>query len=364
MGPGPVTTPASRRRRRTRAVIAVLAALLPTVAACGNAGDSAAAGGTAVSSAASSETDSGATASGATASGATASGSTAIGSIDRSGTAPLQVVGGPHQTLAVAPVTILGTGPFVFLVDTGASRSVVDRGVASRLGLRTGGQSEQVSGVGCSTQAAEATLSAWQVGGVALPKATVSVLDMANGGGSGGGGSGGGLQGLLGSDVLSQFGVVTIDYQQQRLRLGAGAVDLSSGTATTVAVKVVTSHGAVLAVAPVRLQGGGPFAFIVDSGAAMSVVDTAVARRLGLQVQSGGQASGVSCQTDTGTVRISRWAVGNVALPGSTLTTVDLPGSRKGQGLQGLLGSDRLSTFGAVALDYTHQKLLLAQRGG
>jgi hypothetical protein len=34
---------------------------------------------------------------------------------------------------------------------------------------------------------------------------------------------GGGVDGLLGSDVLSTFGAITVDYKSERLLLGAAA---------------------------------------------------------------------------------------------------------------------------------------------
>lgn len=315
-----------RPRPHAAAVGGLVAALLLALAGCGGGGGSTATGG-----------------------------SEAIGSLHRSGTSPLQVVTAQGQTLALAPVTIGGTGPFPFIVDTGASRSVVDRRVADRLGLHGAGQSDQVSGVGCTSKAAEATVASWQVGGVALPKTTVNVLDMAAD-------QGGQVSGLLGSDVLSRFGIIAIDYQAERLRLGSGAVELSAGAARTISVRVVEAQGAVLAVAPVRVQHHGPYSFVVDSGAAGSVIDRGLAKKLHLSVTSHGRAAGVACQTTTETVQIAQWQAGSVPLPATGLTSIDLPGSRKGKGLQGLLGSNTLSTFGSVALDYVHQRLLLADR--
>lgn len=288
-------------------------------------------------------------------------GGSTIGSVHRSGTAPLKVVSTQYAALAVASVTLDGQGPFPFIVDTGASSSVVDSAVATKIGLKATGKTRQLNGVGCPVNAARAKVSSWKVGDVALPAATVSVLSMvANT-------KGPEIGGLLGSDVLSEFGVAALDYQDQQLRLGPAAVDLavglSGGSATSVPVTVVHSHGAVLAVAPVFVQDHGPYPFVVDTGAAESVLNQKAAQELRLPVVSAqGQAAGVACRVRTSTDQITGWRVASVPLPGNRIVSVELPEPRKGEGIQGLLGSGTLSTFGTIAIDYSRGRLLLARR--
>ena len=43
----------------------------------------------------------------------------------------------------VAPVSVNGQGPFRFIVDTGANRSVLSQGLVERLGLTPEGQGER-----------------------------------------------------------------------------------------------------------------------------------------------------------------------------------------------------------------------------
>ena len=63
----------------------------------------------------------------------------------------------------------------------------------------------------------------WSVGGVKLPPTTVVETNLPFGNASGG------VQGLLGSDMLSQFDVVTIDYGRGVLRLHERVVATSHG---------------------------------------------------------------------------------------------------------------------------------------
>jgi hypothetical protein len=129
----------------------------------------------------------------------------------------LRVVSGPGGVFAFLNVYIRGKGPFAFTVDTGASHSVVDYDVVRKLRLKTIGDPVTVTGIACRGRAGRLRLGKWRAGAVALPAAEIQTIDMPN--------PGGGIEidGLLGSDVLSTFGVITVDYRSQRLVLSAPA---------------------------------------------------------------------------------------------------------------------------------------------
>lgn len=114
-------------------------------------------------------------------------------------------------TVVGAKVKIHGHA-FPFLVDTGASVTLVNPTIARRLHLKTIGKPHRFCGVtGCST-ARRVRLSHWSIGGQPLPPIVASTSPIAGTGGFG--------FGLLGSDVLSKFGSVTIDYRDKTLTLG------------------------------------------------------------------------------------------------------------------------------------------------
>src|SRR5689334_21313039 len=50
------------------------------------------------------------------------------------------------ETLALVPVLIEGKGPFIFALDTGAVRTIVDRRIAEELGLPVVGDDVTISG--------------------------------------------------------------------------------------------------------------------------------------------------------------------------------------------------------------------------
>lgn len=117
------------------------------------------------------------------------------------------------QVIALVPVTIDGKGPYTFALDTGASQSLVDSQVAKELRAKPTGDSHQVAGISSVQSVATIEVKHWQVGRVRLPATTVVEENLPFGDADGG------VQGLLGSDMLSRFDVVTIDYADGILRL-------------------------------------------------------------------------------------------------------------------------------------------------
>ena len=57
-----------------------------------------------------------------------------------------------------------------------------------------------------------------------------------------------------------------------------------------------------------------------------------------------------------------RWRVGQIKLPPTTMVRANMPGGNDYARLQGLLGSDMLSRFDVVTIDYAHEQLRLHPR--
>jgi hypothetical protein len=127
----------------------------------------------------------------------------------------LKVVKHGNQVIALVPVTINGHGPYTFALDTGASQSLVDSQVARELRVKKTGATHPGAGITNVTKVHPIEVRNWRVGKVKLPATTVVEANLPFGN------AGGGIQGLLGSDMLSAFDVVTIDYAKGRLRLHA-----------------------------------------------------------------------------------------------------------------------------------------------
>jgi hypothetical protein len=125
---------------------------------------------------------------------------------------PVRVLHGQdHTVLVLVPVTVNGRGPYDFVLDTGASVSLIDQALAQRLGLASTGTDHSVSGIGGTVQVGFVAVKNWQMGRLKLPPAQLGSgpipgdrHDVTE-------------QGLLGSDILSQFGTITINYDDSTL---------------------------------------------------------------------------------------------------------------------------------------------------
>jgi len=122
------------------------------------------------------------------------------------------------------PVMLNGKGPFAFVVDTGANRTVVSTEAAAACGLPSGGKAE-VHGIAGAEAASLALVRRLVVGSVASQDLTLPVLDRARLG----------ADGLLGVDILKGRRM-SLDFQQNRFEIsptGQG-VELGQGTNTRI----------------------------------------------------------------------------------------------------------------------------------
>lgn len=130
------------------------------------------------------------------------------------------------------------------------------------------------------------------------------------------------------------------------------------GVLRTVPLQVLQNGPSTIAFVPVTIQGQGPFQFALDTGASNTVVDVQVADRLGLpRTGRRGQVSGVIGQQDVELVRADRWQIGDIVLAPGDLAVLDLPDVQQGPQFDGLIGSDVLSTFDYVVVDYDDRRL-------
>lgn len=128
-------------------------------------------------------------------------------------------------------------------------------------------------------------------------------------------------------------------------------------------IKVIKHGAQVLALVPVTINGKGPYAFALDTGASQSLVDSQVARALRVPVTGKKQRiAGVASISKVTSIRVRDWKIGKVKLPPTTVVEANLPFGNAAGGVQGLLGSDMLSDFDVVTIDYAHSRLLLHHR--
>jgi hypothetical protein len=152
----------------------------------------------------------------------------------------------------------------------------------------------------------------------------------------------------------------------------------------TVHIVVLAKKGekrAAMAFVPVYIDGHGPYPFAVDTGASTSLVSRAIVKKLKLPEQGPEtEVSGVDGSGKALSVRIDNWSAGKIPLPPSIITTLVNSEQDEEQaaskpvnppeknaktpikGPAGLLGSDVLSRYGKVAVDYDKGLLILDPR--
>jgi predicted aspartyl protease len=108
----------------------------------------------------------------------------------------------------IVPVVVSGVGPLRFLLDTGASRSVIGERLAARLGWRAMSATRMVTPAGKLVRATVPV--ALQLGELAAARVTATVLPQEELAALRG------LDGIVGQDVLAPL-AYTIDYQRQLL---------------------------------------------------------------------------------------------------------------------------------------------------
>jgi predicted aspartyl protease len=116
-------------------------------------------------------------------------------------------------------------------------------------------------------------------------------------------------------------------------------------------------------VVDVRVNGAGPFKFILDTGTARTVVADALARELGAPVVATSEVVTITGSDRRLVVRLDSIAVSPVKVDGVLAPLV--PASELaalGRGVRGLLGQDFLSAFN-YTLDYRHARLTWDQAG-
>jgi len=119
-----------------------------------------------------------------------------------------------RPTLMVANVRIHGRRTRM-AIDTGASVSTLDRSVARKARLKKVGRKVRVGAVSCRTSVQPVKLNGWRIGGKRAPD-TIAVARRTGLPQQ----SRGLLSGLIGADIFSRYGKVTLDYKQLRVSLG------------------------------------------------------------------------------------------------------------------------------------------------
>jgi hypothetical protein len=284
------------------------------------------------------------------------------------------------QVAVLVNVCIEGSGPYPFVVDTGASSTAVDAGLVRRLELKAVGPPEKLVGPSCVTGGQEHRVTQWSIAGLPLAPQTLTAVKIPEMGGRGE------PVGVIGSDVWNRFAELRVDFRRGDLVV-PGRERAAPSRAVLITRPVVSRlpgsliRGAAEFDAPMTVDASGntvllriavafgshqPREFIPDTGAVISVVDSGVASMVGLKRLGQRTTQSTICSVFASPdVLTGSWSIaGNALSPASlagqplqpqSVATMDLGGLR---GVDGFLGADQMSRFGSVVFDYAGGRIL------
>lgn len=274
-----------------------------------------------------------------------------------------------------APVWINGQGPFDFVVDTGANRTVITTALAAQLGLPDAG-SAQIHGVAGIEPAGTAIIDTLRVGDVVTRKIRAPTLSRGRLG----------ADGLLGVDVLRNRRV-TIDFQHNQFRItasrgDAGVLPVMGQAASRVEPQ---EHAGRQIVVPARYRfgqliiigadvAGRPVTAFMDSGSQSTVGNHAL-RRLVLGTEPDPKkprylvpvlsATGQTSQGELAVMPLLK--IGGLSIAGLTTVFADLHvfdiwDLKTKPSL--LMGIDAMRQFESVTLDYGRRQVIFVLPSG
>ena len=247
------------------------------------------------------------------------------------------------------PVRVNGAGPYAFVIDTGADRTVVSRELAQTLGLKAGDPVllNGTAGVDLTPTAriGQLTVGSREIKDVTAP--TLAAGDL-------------GAAGLLGVDSLHDQRMVmdfrrhTMSVEPSRRRLYAGDV---------IVVRARSRYGQLVLVD--AAFGGAPLAVIVDSGAQNTIGNLALQRLVTgrstsaltpfAQVVSVSGRSTPAQFADLPHVRVGGATLNNVPIAFADLHTFAEFGMNGAPAM--LLGMDVLRCFDRVVVDFGRKEV-------
>jgi len=264
------------------------------------------------------------------------------------------------DNMVLVPVRVNGSGPYSFLLDTGASASFLNLTLAEALGVGTRHQHDAKVGAGeSSVTLGFAKDIALSLPGVDLPAQNVAVVPLAGIEAA----IGHRVGGIVGADLFKRF-VVTVDYAGRVVTLDDPRTFAYSGKSEKIAIRLSGSRAFFRAT--VTPAGGEPIAaeFILDSGddGTLTFHTPFVEKH---KLRAAGQklvahvSTGLSGESRNWRGRIGSIAFGGLVIDRPVATFSEASkGSEADGSYDGVLGGEILRRF-RVTVDYSRRQMIL-----
>lgn len=243
-----------------------------------------------------------------------------------------------------------------WIVDTGASQSVLDKGAAGSIGTKSISTYSVTAG-SKAVPLAYTTLSTVTIGDTTLNDIPVLVTDLS--------GIGDKPAGLIGANILKRF-LVTIDFDERKLILSDPRKVSIAADASTLPTHPI--FGGTAMIIKGQVDSKPPINFLVDTGASFNHLPQTLAKPFyGGSILPVGTINSIDGKPMAiGALKVKSLKLGSALVPGAVFTVApELAGAT---GLftattMGILGNPVWSQF-KTTVDYRNERLILEPQPG
>ena len=259
------------------------------------------------------------------------------------------LIGNSDQRMTVL-VSVGGKGPFPFVIDTGAERTVMSRQLADRLKL-TEAAKMTVHGVANSTVVRAVRVPRLEIGSSSVTVEQSPLFEARNIGAAG----------LLGVDALSRQRVL-IDFKTERMSVSPSSDPIEQTDGQTIVVRALSYHGRLMF--KHAMAGNRRTLMVIDTGSQYTIGNMELLAKLGRHVKL--DPTPVLIETVTGHSVVAHIGkVDTLTIDEVQLTDIYVAFAAasgfKALGLDGkpalLLGMNVMRAFERVSIDFAKRRV-------